>query len=65
MNREELDIRVARDFFDRRCSQHLPPPYLTDEGFVLIDRRASPDRRESTRQSAVADLDSEIKGVCS
>ncbi len=64
MNREELDMRVARDFFDRRCSHHLPPPYLTDEGFVLIDRRASPDRRESAQRGATATRDTEIKKVC-
>lgn len=63
MNSEELDFRVSRDVFDRRNNRHLPPPYLTDEGFVLIDRRASLDRREDARQSVVVNMDSEIKAV--
>lgn len=64
MNQDDLKLRVDRDVFDRRTGRHLPPPYLTDEGFVLIDRRALPDRRADTRQGVVVNLDSAIKAVC-
>ena len=61
MNDGEMNIKVDRDGFDRRNGHHLQPPYLTDEGFVLIDRRASPDRRADARQSIVINMDSAIK----
>jgi len=64
MNQDYLNLRVDRDVFDRRNGHHLTPPYLTDEGFVLIDRRASPDRRGDTRQGVVVNLESAIKAVC-
>ncbi|HSY28058.1 MAG TPA: hypothetical protein VK832_11175 [Burkholderiaceae bacterium] len=57
----EMNIKVARDGFDRRNGHHIQPPYLTDEGFVLIDRRASPDRRVEAHQGIVVNMDSAIK----
>ncbi|HXA46431.1 MAG TPA: hypothetical protein VNW52_02285 [Burkholderiaceae bacterium] len=41
----------------------MAPPYLTDEGFVLIDRRAATERRADMRQGVVVNLDSTIKAV--
>ncbi|RIX49591.1 MAG: hypothetical protein D3M94_00890 [Rhodocyclales bacterium GT-UBC] len=33
---------------DRRHSNHVaPPPFITDEGLVMIDRRSHLDRRSS------------------
>lgn len=64
MNQDDMNIKVDRDVFDRRSGHHLPPPYLTDEGFVLIDRRASPERRTGEQQGVVVNLDSTIKTVC-
>ena len=61
MNEGEMNIKVDRDGFDRRNGHHLPPPYLTDEGFVLIDRRASPDRRVDAHQGIVVNMESAIK----
>ncbi|TXH01103.1 MAG: hypothetical protein E6R09_07270 [Rhodocyclaceae bacterium] len=43
----------AQSLFLKRCqgrrmkADDLPPPYLTKEGLVLIDRRSHQDRRKS------------------
>lgn len=63
VNQDDTNFKLDRDIFDRRSGHHLPPPYLTDEGFVLIDRRATPERRADARQGVVVNLDSTIKTV--
>ena len=63
MQRNNVDLRVNRDVFDRRGGHHIAPPYLTDEGFVLIDRRAAPERRADHRAGVVVNMDSEIKDI--
>jgi hypothetical protein len=63
MKQDDINLKVDRDIFDRRSGHHLVPPYLTEEGFVLIDRRASPERRVDARQGLVVNLDSSIKAV--
>jgi len=61
MRQDNVELRVNRDVFDRRDGHHMPPPYLTDEGFVLIDRRAAPERRAELRQGVVINMESAIK----
>ncbi len=61
MNQDKLTVKVDRDVFDRRDGHQNAPPYLTDEGFVLIDRRATPDRRVDAQRGLVVNLDSEIR----
>lgn len=39
------DFFIAREPFDRRAERLAQPPYLTVEGFVLIDRRTEEERR--------------------
>lgn len=36
---------VDRRLPERRQERQLKPPFLTEEGFVLVDRRGSEDRR--------------------
>jgi hypothetical protein len=63
MQRNNVELKVNRDVFDRRDGHHVAPPYLTDEGFVLIDRRAAPERRIDQRAGVVVNMDSAIKTV--
>jgi hypothetical protein len=63
MRQDSMELRVNRDVFDRRDGHHVAPPYLTDEGFVLIDRRTAPERRADVRQGVVVNMDSAIKTV--
>jgi hypothetical protein len=63
MQQDNMKLTVNRDVFDRRDGHHVAPPYLTDEGFVLIDRRAAPERRADARQGVVINMDSTIKAV--
>ena len=63
MMQENFTVKVDRDVFDRRSGQHAVPPFLTEEGFVLIDRRSSPERRTDTQRSLVVNLDSAITPV--
>lgn len=43
---------VARQPFDRRQTRTAAPPYLTEEGLVLVDRREGRDRRAGNRAPA-------------
>lgn len=61
MNQDDFTVRVDRDVFDRRSGHHIVPPYLTDEGFVLVDRRTSPERRVDAQRGLVVNLQSTIK----
>ena len=63
MNQDNLTVKVDRDLFDRRNGHHIAPPYLTDEGFVLVDRRTSPERRVDAQRSLVVNLESAIKPI--
>ena len=63
MKQDNFTVKVDRDVFDRRNGHHLTPPYLTDEGFVLVDRRTSPERRVDAQRGLVVNLDSTIKPV--
>ncbi|MBI1892132.1 MAG: hypothetical protein HYS18_15915 [Burkholderiales bacterium] len=36
---------VARSTADRRAGDRIEPPYFTEEGIVMVDRRESQDRR--------------------
>jgi hypothetical protein len=63
MNQGKFTVKVDRDVFDRRAGHHPAPPYLTEEGFVLIDRRTSPERRVDAQRGLVVNLDSTIKSV--
>jgi hypothetical protein len=37
---------LKRSASDRRKATHAKPPYMTEEGLVLIDRRDKVDRRD-------------------
>lgn len=43
---DELVVPRARE--DRRKTRSFAPPYLTEEGLVLVDRREGRDRRAVT-----------------
>lgn len=45
--RVKIDTRIIipRSGQDRRGSGDRPPPYLTEEGMVMFDRREGRDRR--------------------
>ena len=36
---------VARSAEDRRSGERVEPPYFTEEGLVMVDRRENSDRR--------------------
>lgn len=63
MNQDKFTVKVDRDVFDRRAGHHIAPPYLTEEGFVLVDRRTSPERRVDAERGLVVNLDSSIKPI--
>jgi len=46
MDRENstIDNLVCVQAGDRRRGRRLEPPYITDEGFVLVDRRGEGSR---------------------
>lgn len=48
----ESDVLVERRREDRRVASHRPPPYVTDEGFVLYDRREGDERSRPERHMA-------------
>ncbi|CAN5264840.1 hypothetical protein BH11PSE11_BH11PSE11_38740 [soil metagenome] len=54
MNQFKFDdaFMMPRDEVERRAKAKLPPPYLTVEGFVLIDRRENEERRAPQKLSA-------------
>ena len=41
----EWHFTVSRGSVDRRIAAMVSPPYLTNEGITLVDRRESEDRR--------------------
>ncbi len=41
----EWHFTVSRSSADRRIATVISPPYLTDDGFTLVDRRVKEDRR--------------------
>ncbi len=41
----EWHFTVSRGSSDRRMATVLSPPYLTEEGLTLVDRRVRKDRR--------------------
>lgn len=41
----DVSFVVERSHEDRRVAQHMAPPYLTEEGFILYDRREGGERR--------------------
>jgi len=45
MNQDETDEMVPRSNRDRRSSNYFSPPYLSNSGMVLSDRRTGADRR--------------------
>jgi len=63
MNQDKFTVKVDRDVFDRRGGHHIAPPYLTEEGFVLVDRRTLPERRVDAERGLVVNLDSSIKPI--
>lgn len=42
---QENTLLVQRNKDDRRVASRVAPPYLTEEGIVMIDRREGNDRR--------------------
>jgi hypothetical protein len=54
MNQDNLarEFTFERDRRERRVTRSFQPPYLTEEGFVLIDRRENSDRRAARKQPA-------------
>ena len=54
MNHPNVSFIVARNNEDRRSGERLRPPYLTEEGMVLFDRRGQEERRAVARKSVAA-----------
>lgn len=57
----EVGFVIERSREERRTAPHAAPPYLTEDGFVLYDRREGGDRRGS--QKAVDSRDSKRPAV--
>jgi hypothetical protein len=57
MMQDDFGIVVRRTGEDRRREVRLEPPYLTDEGMVLFDRRSHEDRRTGIMQSLLGGVD--------
>jgi len=55
----ESDLLVESSREDRRAASYRPPPYVTDEGFVLYDRReggerSRPERHMTSNEPAIS-----------
>lgn len=48
---QDLKIVVPRSRDDRRINDVRPPPYISSEGLVLVDRREIADRRGRAQQT--------------
>jgi hypothetical protein len=46
LNTPANQFMLKRSVSDRRKATHAKPPYMTEEGLVLIDRRDKVDRRD-------------------
>jgi len=57
MNQDDMSFVVSRKADDRRSGRQLAPPYMTEEGMVLFDRRAGEDRRTGIMQSLLGGMD--------
>ena len=57
MMQDDIGIVVRRTGEDRRNGELREPPYLTDEGMVLFDRRSHEDRRTGIMQSLLGGVD--------
>jgi hypothetical protein len=57
MNQDGINFIVQRTNEDRRNERRMAPPYLTDEGMVLFDRRGTGDRRTGIMQSLLDGMD--------
>lgn len=51
---QESRIMVERTREERRVAPHMAPPYVTEEGFVLYDRREGGERRRRPEQASAA-----------
>lgn len=51
----DVSFMVERSQEDRRVSKHMAPPYLTEEGFILYDRREGGERRGSRQPAETAE----------
>ncbi|QAU34072.1 hypothetical protein [Janthinobacterium sp. 17J80-10] len=51
----DVSFVVERSSEDRRVAQHMAPPYLTDEGFILYDRREGGERRGCSQPADAAE----------
>jgi len=54
MKHVNMNYIVPRNNHDRRSGERLAPPYLTEEGMVLFDRRSDEDRRVASLQGRSA-----------
>ncbi len=57
MMQDDIGFVVQRARQDRRNGERREPPYLTDEGMVLVDRRSHEDRRTDMMQSLLGGVD--------
>lgn len=57
MNQNDISFVVSRNVEDRRSGRQSVPPYMTEEGMVLFDRRAGEDRRTGIMQSLLGGMD--------
>lgn len=53
-NNQAVEFFVLRDLKDRRVATHCQPPYLAEEGLVLIDRREAYQRRKEAHDSPMS-----------
>ena len=57
MDQNDISFVVSRKVEDRRSGRLLVPPYMTEEGMVLFDRRDGDDRRTGIMQSLLGGVD--------
>jgi hypothetical protein len=44
---QTTEVLATRNPGDRRCTPTAPPPYLSEDGFVLFERREERRRNEA------------------
>ncbi|HEX8957686.1 MAG TPA: hypothetical protein VF798_15505 [Burkholderiaceae bacterium] len=62
MKENGIAFVVQRAGKDRRSGELLEPPYMTDEGMVLFDRRSHEDRRNGIMPPLMGGIDPHAYG---
>jgi hypothetical protein len=61
MNQDDMRFIVSRSTLERRSEKRRAPPYLTEEGMVLVDRRVMQDRRGASLPADTENMETDAE----